>query len=227
MWIHPEDLSEESPVEGPSEPITLEMITKAISKMASGKAAGPSGIVAEMLKPVVEAGAVECVISLRTSSRRDAFQLTGRKASLSICTRAKEMLWIEATTGAWSWLSKCWRCWSVWWRNSSGKELRSMRCSVASCLAVALLMQFLLYVSYRRSTWLPTTTLHGLRRPGESIWSSSTGCHLVGNAQTRNWRVVGASGPVHVPGCEKQGKSRRWVQQGVWCWSGCSSGLCP
>ena len=54
-----EDLSEESPVEGPSEPITLEMITKAISKMASGKAAGPSGIVAEMLKPVGEAGAVE------------------------------------------------------------------------------------------------------------------------------------------------------------------------
>ena len=56
---NPEDLSEESPVEGPSEPITLEMITKAISKIASGKAAGPSGIVAEMLKPVGEAGAVE------------------------------------------------------------------------------------------------------------------------------------------------------------------------
>ena len=53
---NPEDLSEESPVEGP---ITLEMITKAISKMASGKAAGPSGIVAEMLKPVGEAGAIE------------------------------------------------------------------------------------------------------------------------------------------------------------------------
>ena len=35
------------------------MITKAISKMASGKAAGPSGIVAETLKPVGEAGAVE------------------------------------------------------------------------------------------------------------------------------------------------------------------------
>ena len=51
---NPEDLSEESPVEGPSEPITLEMITQAITKMASGKAAGPSGIVAEMLKPVAE-----------------------------------------------------------------------------------------------------------------------------------------------------------------------------
>ena len=56
---NPEDLLEESPVEGPSEPITLEMITKAISKLASGKAEGPSGIVAEMLKPVGEAGAVE------------------------------------------------------------------------------------------------------------------------------------------------------------------------
>ena len=89
---NPEDLSEESPVEGPSEPITLEMITKAISKMASGKAAGPSGIVAEMLKPVGEAAQWRCVLSLRTSSRRDAFQLTGRKASLSICTRAKGML---------------------------------------------------------------------------------------------------------------------------------------
>ena len=56
---NPEDLSKESPVAGPSKPITLEMITKAISKMASGKAAGPSGIVAEMLKPVGESGAVE------------------------------------------------------------------------------------------------------------------------------------------------------------------------
>ena len=60
---NPEDLSEESPVEGPSEPITLEMITRAISKMASGKAAGPSGIVAEMLKPFGEAGVVEDIIS--------------------------------------------------------------------------------------------------------------------------------------------------------------------
>ena len=56
---NPEDLSKESPVEGPSEPITLEMITKAIGKIASGKAAGPSGIVAEMLKPVGESGAIE------------------------------------------------------------------------------------------------------------------------------------------------------------------------
>ena len=54
-----DNLSEESPVEGRSEPITTEMITKAISKIVSGKAARPSGIVAEMLKPVGEAGAAD------------------------------------------------------------------------------------------------------------------------------------------------------------------------
>ena len=53
---NPEDLSEQSPVEGPSEQITSKMIAKAISKMGMGKAAGPSGIVAEMLKPLGEAG---------------------------------------------------------------------------------------------------------------------------------------------------------------------------
>ena len=92
---NPEDLSEESPVEGPREPITLEMITKAISKMASGKAAGPSGIVAEMLKPVGEAGADEVcdlVENIISEGCIPTELLTSRKASLSICTRAKGML---------------------------------------------------------------------------------------------------------------------------------------
>ena len=39
--------------------MTSKMIAKAITKMVSGKAAGPSGIVTEMLKPVGEAGAEE------------------------------------------------------------------------------------------------------------------------------------------------------------------------
>jgi len=52
----PEDLSTEHPVEGPSEQITLEMISRAVQKMGMNKAAGPSGIVAEMLKPSGNAG---------------------------------------------------------------------------------------------------------------------------------------------------------------------------
>lgn len=54
---NPDDLSDETPVEGPSVPITTEMITEAIGRMGLGKAAGPSGIIAEMLRPAGEAGA--------------------------------------------------------------------------------------------------------------------------------------------------------------------------
>ena len=45
------------PVKGPSEPITTAMVRKAINKMSLGKAAGPSGIVAEMLKAADSSGA--------------------------------------------------------------------------------------------------------------------------------------------------------------------------
>ena len=99
---NPNDLSEESPVEGTRESITPEIITKAISKMASGNA---SGIVAEMLKPFGEAGAgevrdlIEDIISegfmptdWQEISQRVSSQLTGRRALFSICSRAKGML---------------------------------------------------------------------------------------------------------------------------------------
>ena len=42
-------------------------------------------------------------------------------------------------------------------------------------------------------------------------------CHVVDNSQAWNRQVVGAPGPVHAQGFRKQGKSRRWVQRGVWC----------
>ena len=54
---NPGGLSEVYPVEGPSERITTAMVRKAINKMSLGKAAGPSGIVAEMLKAAGSSGA--------------------------------------------------------------------------------------------------------------------------------------------------------------------------
>ena len=54
---NPDGFSEVYPVEGPSEPITTAMVRKAINKMSLGKAAGPSGIVAEMLKAAGSSGA--------------------------------------------------------------------------------------------------------------------------------------------------------------------------
>ena len=49
-------LSDAQPVEGPSVYITSEMVSEAIKKMKIGKAPGPSGIVAEMLKASGEDG---------------------------------------------------------------------------------------------------------------------------------------------------------------------------
>ena len=43
-------------MEGASKQILSEMIAKAISKIGMGKAAGPSGTVAEMLKPLGDSG---------------------------------------------------------------------------------------------------------------------------------------------------------------------------
>ena len=48
-------------MEGPPPPVTLVEIRKPLSKMKCGKAAGPSGIIAEMMK----ATGVECIVLLK------------------------------------------------------------------------------------------------------------------------------------------------------------------
>ena len=50
------NLSDVLPVEGPNPPITNDMVRKAVSKMIPGKAAGPSGVVSEMIKASGGAG---------------------------------------------------------------------------------------------------------------------------------------------------------------------------
>ncbi|CAH1263777.1 Hypp2763 [Branchiostoma lanceolatum] len=51
-----DELPEAAPVVGPPPPVTTEMISKALGKMRFGKAVGPSGINAEMLKAAGEEG---------------------------------------------------------------------------------------------------------------------------------------------------------------------------
>ena len=97
---NPEDLSVESPVEGPSEPITSEMIKKAINKMAPGKAAGPSGIVAEMLKPLGEVGVDEVRDLVENIISEGCIPKDGKRVTSSVCTRAKETHSTGATTEA-------------------------------------------------------------------------------------------------------------------------------
>ena len=53
----PEHLSDEPPLEGPSIQITILMVKKVISKMKFSRAAGPSGVVVEMIRAAVDTGA--------------------------------------------------------------------------------------------------------------------------------------------------------------------------
>ena len=73
------------------------VFAQAISKMKLGKAAGPSGIVVEMIKAAGDTDAI-MILLLRLSVMARS-QLTGSKVSVSAFTRARVMLWTEATIG--------------------------------------------------------------------------------------------------------------------------------
>ena len=91
----PEHISEEPPFEEPAIPITIDMVKKDISKMKSGKAAGPSGVVVEMISAAGNTGATmihDLAIAIMGRS-----QLTGSRASSPVFTRKRVMLWTEAT----------------------------------------------------------------------------------------------------------------------------------
>ena len=80
----PDHLSNEPPLEGPPIPITNDMVKKAISKMKSGKAAGPSGIVVEMIKAAGDTGAT-MIGDLATAIIRDGKVPTDWEESFIVC----------------------------------------------------------------------------------------------------------------------------------------------
>ena len=90
----PDSLSQIDRVSGQPLEISPAMIEKALDKMKNGKAPGPSGIVAEMLKAAGEVG--NQIISDRANAIREA----GKRVILSITTRAKAMQESEAITTA-------------------------------------------------------------------------------------------------------------------------------
>ena len=88
----PDDQSEESSVESPSEPIFIEMITKAKSGMNSSKAAVPSGIVSETLKLVWGAGIVKVHDFVEVDFSERHIPTDWQGSYIVICTRAKGVL---------------------------------------------------------------------------------------------------------------------------------------
>ena len=75
-------------MEGPSQSVTTEIITKAMVSMGLGKAADPSGIFAKMLKPVGEAGSAEVHVLVEAIIFEPL--PTGRRSILSASTRTNE-----------------------------------------------------------------------------------------------------------------------------------------
>ena len=86
-------------LEGPPIPITTDMVKKAISKLKSGKAARPSGIVVEMIKAGGDTGAT-MIQDLATAIICDGKVPTDWEQSFIVFTRARVMLWTEATIKA-------------------------------------------------------------------------------------------------------------------------------
>ena len=80
----PEHLSDEPPLEGPAIPITIDMVKKAISKMKPGKAAGPSGIVVEMIRAAGDTGAT-MIRDLAVDIIRDGKIPTDWEQSFIVC----------------------------------------------------------------------------------------------------------------------------------------------
>ena len=80
----PDHLSNQPPLEGPPIPITIDMVNKAISKMKSGNAAGPSGIVVEMIKAAGDTGAT-MIRDLATAIIHDGKVPTDWEQSFIVC----------------------------------------------------------------------------------------------------------------------------------------------
>ena len=80
----PDHQFNEPPLEGPPITITIDMVKKAISKMKSGKAAGPSGIVVEMIKAAGDTGAT-MIRDLATAIIRDGKVPTDWEESFIVC----------------------------------------------------------------------------------------------------------------------------------------------
>ena len=81
----PDHLSNQLPLEGPPIPITIDTVKEAISKMKSGKAAGPSGIVVEFIKAAGDTGAATMICNLATAIICDDKVPTNLEQSFIVC----------------------------------------------------------------------------------------------------------------------------------------------
>ena len=141
----PDYLSYQPPVEGPSIPITIDMVKKAISQIKAGKAPRPfrhSGG-DDMSASMIRDPAVAIILDGKVPSDWEQ--------SLSASARERGMHWKGATTAVSSWLSRWWKSWRGLWLASSDNWCQSTIPRLASSQAEAQLMQSFLSSSCKRS----------------------------------------------------------------------------
>ena len=146
------ELPEVPPTAGPRTKVSASLISKALGKMKCGKSAGPSGVVAEMLKAAGDDG-VELIRQLAEAvfSSGD-IPKTERRVSYSTCTREKGTHSTVGTTVAWSSQTRSCRCWNGPWTSTFARWWTSMKYSSVLCQAEAPQTPFSSSARCKRST---------------------------------------------------------------------------
>ena len=96
--------------------------------------------------------------------------------------------------------------------------MKSMRCSVTSRQVVAYMQICIFTVCHLQKKHMTANkplymTSIDLEEAFDQVPRAL--CHLKGSAQAKNRTMAGALGPIHLQGCEKQGKSSEEFDSGV------------
>ena len=196
--------------------------------MASGKAAGPSGIVAEMLKPVGESGAIEVNHLIEDIISEGRIPTDWQENYIVNLFKGKGD---ALNRGNYRGLKLIDQVMKVLERVVKSLirqrvEIDEMQCGFMSGRGTTDAIFIVRQLQEKHLTAIKPLYMAfvDLEKAFNRV---PRDVYLVGNAQARNRRVAGALGPVNVHRREKQSKSRQWIQRGVWCCGRCSPRLCP
>ena len=211
----PDHLSYQPPVECLPIPITTHTVKKAISQMNAGKAQGPSGIVVEMILAIM-------IRDLAAAIIRDGKVPSDWEQSFIVCPYKGghigkgQLLWSIADRAGYEnpgedcgWPHQTVgvnRRFPVWLRPRQRHYRRNLCCQAAA-IEVSSCQQ---------------ETLHGFRRPGEGVWSSTLEGQLVGAEKTWCGGVDCATGAWDVWKCAEPCPCSWGVQWRVWSEGWCS-----
>ena len=136
--------------------VSVTLIHKSLSKVKCVKAAGPSGIIAEMLKAAGEEDNWLRLFSAVVWSHQN-----GRRASFWTSIRARWKPWTEATVVVWSLQINSWSCWNGYYISYICKMVNINEMQFGFVLG-----RGTLFASCRESTLLlPNCSLSSLRKP--------------------------------------------------------------